>query len=35
MVSATAPAVTPADPLMPWLAMPLPPAASSASLWPW
>ena len=34
-VSATAPAVTPSQPEIPWSATPLPPAASSASAWPW
>ena len=33
--SATAPAGTPAEPGRPRVATPLPPAASSASLWPW
>jgi len=35
LVSATAPLVTPAEPLMPCSAMALPPAARRASLWPW
>ena len=35
IVSATAPSVTPSHPDKPWFATPLPPAASSASLWPW
>jgi hypothetical protein len=35
IVSATAPLVTPAEPLMPCSAMALPPAARRASLWPW
>ena len=34
-VSATAPGVTPAEPTSPCSARPLPPAASSASEWPW
>ena len=35
MVSATALAGTPADPDIPWLATPLPPAARRLSAWPW
>jgi hypothetical protein len=35
MVSLTAASVTPAEPDRPSVATPLPPSASSASLWPW